>query len=428
MIIIGRLILKSWINHLTLYSSIWTLVLWLYSLRLVAYYPIITEAWIMIFSAWFMLYIGTGCVLLINAINKNKTIERLQITGLKNENEDMLLYIKYLKIAIIILSAVSFVGIIIQWLILIKHFGSIAGILVQGGKVYQLRVRDPSTTKIPYITSLYLVAINFAGIYAAMRRKFTIVIFIPFILAIIQSIGAMGRAGLLFSAVLFLSSYLIFSKTIAVKNHRKLSFKSIIITLAILAMLAITADYIKTLRFSEIWPRKYFGSKSFSKLQKLPFFTPSVYIYLSANPVVFSEYLKSGGENTYLGWYTFAPIYHLLAKVGLVKITSYYQKFYLTPVPSNTGTYLRELHADFKEVGVLLYPFLLGILCTYLYIKPIKKLWQVVTLSNLYVIVVLSYAYNAMFLGGWVLSFIVALVSSLTIQHFVERSLYRPFS
>jgi oligosaccharide repeat unit polymerase len=66
---------------------------------------------------------------------------------------------------------------------------------------------------------------------------------------------------------------------------------------------------------------------------------------------------------------TLAPVYRVLAKLGFDTHTSRYQVFYKTPAPANTGTYLREVHADFGVLGVLLIPFLMGFVTTVIWFR-----------------------------------------------------------
>jgi oligosaccharide repeat unit polymerase len=200
-------------------------------------------------------------------------------------------------------------------------------------------------------------------------------------------------------------------KNTAINSSRN-TLRNIVIIIVVLIILVIVADYVRIARFMEIGLKRYYSSNSFNQLANIPYFTPSIYIYFSGNPVVFSEYLKAGGEQVFPGWYSLAPIYHFLGKFGLFKYVTFYQKFYFTPIPLNTGTYLRELHADYGIWGILGFPFLLGALSAYLSLKNTKRLWEFVLLVYIFVIIIFSVFYNAMQLGGWLITLIVAVFIS----------------
>jgi hypothetical protein len=57
-IVASRLILKSWLNPLSLYSCIWGFCLTVYEWGLIQYYPISRLAAILIVAAWLSLYFG----------------------------------------------------------------------------------------------------------------------------------------------------------------------------------------------------------------------------------------------------------------------------------------------------------------------------------------------------------------------------------
>ena len=73
---------------------------------------------------------------------------------------------------------------------------------------------------------------------------------------------------------------------------------------------------------------------------------------------------------------------------------------------TNTGTYIRELHADFGVIGVFLVPFLLGLLITWLWFKfyEEKSLVVFTFLVYLYVVVGFSFLVMSSRLNQWFMS------------------------
>ena len=104
--------------------------------------------------------------------------------------------------------------------------------------------------------------------------------------------------------------------------------------------------------------------------------SPSLYLYLSSDVGVLSQYLRSEGTSypemdyTQFGQNTFLPVYNFLSKFGFIDRVSGYQRGYFIPMWTNTGTYIRELHADFGITGILLGPYLIGLLITWIAFIP----------------------------------------------------------
>ncbi|MCB9247183.1 MAG: O-antigen polysaccharide polymerase Wzy [Ignavibacteriales bacterium] len=73
---------------------------------------------------------------------------------------------------------------------------------------------------------------------------------------------------------------------------------------------------------------------------------------------------------------------------------------------TNTGTYIRELHADFGTTGVLLVPYLLGLIITWLWFKfhENKSLFTLVFLVYLYIIIGFTFLMMVTRLNQWFLA------------------------
>lgn len=406
MIIAGYLMLKRWFNHLTIYSVIWTIVLGLYSLRLIGYYSLIPRAWVLIILGWIALYLGSTVVLCAK-----KTIRAESMADRSLNDTNFKKYIKTLRIAIIVSSMIGFLGILSQWHGLIKIFGNIRTAFAYSNLIYQFRVGGV-IGGIPYLSSFILTASTLGGVYSRLRNRIDVVSILPLIFAVIQGMTTMARAGIIIAGTLFISAYLISSKFLSIKR------KIVVPIIVVFCFILFGSEKIRSTRGVTESYEKYGESEFLSNLRDFSFITPSIYLYTSGHPVVFSEYLKKGREEFYPGWYTFAPIYRLLAKFDIVKRPSYYQPFYLTPVPMNTGTYLREIHADFGVVGVLFFPFLLGFICTTLFLTPRFSVLRIIILSYLYVIVIMSFTCNAAGLGYWMISFLITIL----ITHRIEKT------
>ena len=47
-VLLGKVLMGRWVNHLSVYSGIWTVSLGLYSLKWIPYHTLTTEAWLYI--------------------------------------------------------------------------------------------------------------------------------------------------------------------------------------------------------------------------------------------------------------------------------------------------------------------------------------------------------------------------------------------
>jgi hypothetical protein len=146
-------------------------------------------------------------------------------------------------------------------------------------------------------------------------------------------------------------------------------------------------------------------------------------MYLSVNNGVLNEYLKDDVEHVVWGRYTLAPFWRIISKLGFDTYVGFYQSwFYLTPVAANTGTYIRELHADFGVGGVVIVPYLLGLLCSmYWYrVQRTNSYKDITILSHLYAVVGMSWFVMLTQLGGWVLSLVVGTI----VAHYIDKNRY----
>lgn len=420
MIIIGRIMLGGWFNHLTLYSLIWTFTLFLNSLRLIKYKPIIIEAWILIFTAWISLYLGTAVVVLCKKIYSMPEENNHK----KNEAElcGSAYYIRMLGVTIAIFCLLGFIGIITLYYDLIKIFKNIFIALGYAGILYQLRV-EGIVGGMPYLSSFLYSASWLAGVYTAIRRRINLLTILPLLLIAIHAFLMMARWGALMGAFLFLVAYLYSSKYLNPKATRVIKRKMLIPVIIAILLALFVSEQVRLLRGVIESFKTYGGTETIEKLRNVPFFSPSIYFYLSGNPVVLSEYLKKGGEKNFPGSYTFAPLYRFLAKFDIISRPSYYQPFYYTPVPMNTGTYIREIHADFGEAGVLLFPFFIGLLCGAIFLASTLRMSNLLILAYANLIIFTSFVVNAMSLGYLIISFFLSLGTLLVIKHYARKKL-----
>jgi len=420
--IAGRLLLGQWFNHLSIYSAIWVGMLSLYEMRLIAYKPIAPLAWFFIALAWFMLYLGSATVICARAATGHVLTPQISSKGVTIDKKPALSdSARALRIAVIVLSAVAASSTIAQWVSLINSFGSIRAVIYSANQIYQLRIAYEIWQGIPYMGSVALAACSLSGMYVAMRGRLTIVSVLPLVIVGLNGVAGMGRAGILIGGVLFLSSFVLYP-------HWKLSKVKVFVVVFFVAILIAASSMFISAHRSLVTTFKS-ETPAMKTLRTYVPFGPSLYFYLSGPPVVFSEYLKSGGENAFFpGSRTFAPFFNVLSHLGIGGEHSTYGVDYYTPEAMNVGTYLKDIHVDFGAWGILLFPYLLGSICTEIYLMNKKKatMLYVVLLAHLYVIIVLSFDVAATKLGYWMVSLIVSIALSVVLEH--SHGHYKPES
>ncbi len=403
--IVGRFLFGRWYNHVSLYALVWGAGLALYELRLINYAPLKSEVWLMILYAWIAFALGSVVYILARSAARVPNIER--VTAISAHSRFM--ESRLLAIFTFILSIVALATTLQHWSVLIDQFGSVTDVLMNGYKVYRMRVADQLPGMIPYFDSFSLTASFFGGLYSSRVGKIKPLTLLPLFIVIVEDIGIAGRAKMLMAAILFTSAYFIAKVgQVRTRTAQPGRWKRLLATGLIVAIFLVAAEFVRNIRGA--FESFYGASRKLSKLEDYAFLTPSLYMYLSSHFGVFNAYWKAEAEHPFPGSNTFAPLFRVLAKWELAESVPYYQRFYNIPFSSNTGTYLRELHADFGAAGILVVPFLLSLACTILWVRLRHRfrLATVSLLTHLYVIVIFSFLYQATRLGYWVVSLVIA--------------------
>lgn len=390
--LIGKFYFKTWFNSVVIYSLIWGVLLSLYELKLFNYYRLSSEAWLFIIASYFSFLIGA----LLPFIAKPK------ITTYNSKpiqpNKHIHLSDKLLVRLILVFGLIGLLVAVLNWKFLIDKYGSIAGVFLNANIIYGLRVKGEIPESIPYIGSVVYISLFFAGIHSAKHGRITMITFLPIIAIVLKDMAGFGRANIMVAAFLLSSTFFIckyYFKRFQLNLTNKNLTKSIVSWSLILTIAILSASIIKTSRGSY---ESFEGETSPLKgIRGGLIISPSVYLYASSHIAVFSKYLDEPKEKTSLGQNTFLPIYSILSKFNLLDRPSDYQRFYTVPMESNTGTYLRELHADFGVIGPVLIPFLLGLFISIFW----NRLLRIGGVVNLAVLTYLFTIVGISFLMMW---------------------------
>jgi oligosaccharide repeat unit polymerase len=391
MMLIARWVCGRWFNHLSLYSFVWSVSVLALQSHLIAYHAVVPEAWFHIFVAWLAIYAGTAIFRLASppAPVAKREFPNLNMSRLR----DVILVFSLAGFASTAVLAVNIVRRL--------NLGLILALMQQANQIYSLRFNG-EVSGLTYVVFLPYAGCVLAGIYAARLGRVTLIGTMPLVAMLLDGIVSMQRAGILYGILLFSFSYFFTPKSakLLVPTWQKIAVTGA----ALLAFLLVT--------FHRGGTPVYAGEQeTLVRAGDVVSILPPLYLYASGPIVCFSEYLKHPEEDGKDLWgrYMFASIYRFLSKFGADTYVPYYQHFYNTPIPVNTGTYLREIYADFGAVGIFAFPFTLGLVIPLLEAGS-RGTFSVIALSFLYVVIALSFTLNFVGSGGWYFPIPIALL------------------
>lgn len=387
-IAVAKLLCRRWINHLSLYSGVWTLSLCTYECRLIGYNYIKGEAWVFIFAAWTAVYLGSACGRLFVSPPARQYIRVTEVDK------------KSLAKAIVLLSIAGLASSVVLARHIIEQLDSnlFLALLAQGNKIYSMRF-DGDLSGLAYVGFLPYAASALAGSHAAISGKLSSISVLPLLALSIDGVLSMQRAGMVIGAILFVAALHLTPSQLRFRWTR--AQKVAVVVLLVMGSVGVTA----VRGVSSVFESQ--GSTLNEISDRVPSL-PSVYMYLSAPPAGLSAYLENPGADgrEFWGRYTFAPVNRLLAKFGADTYVPYYAEFYSTPVSINTCTFIREIYSDFGGIGVIVFPFVLGGGITILESHKAKLPAQVV-LAHLYVVILFSFSCLILITGYWYVSLVV---------------------
>lgn len=420
-IVVGKLIFKKWINHLTLYCVIMGGGTFFYELKLLPYYDLIPLAWFFLISSSLAFLLG-----ILTVINAKSLFPKDQIFS-KKENLLLPIFIdngEALKYSVLLFSIIGMLVAIQRWVVLIQMFGSIPAVLLNAAVIYRLNVNGEIKDFIPILPSFVYVAVFLSGIYTAYKGRFSFLTFLPFIGIVLKELTYFGRGEILLSLMEFLFSFFLFRHLLSADASERFTFskKNAFFATTILVVFLITsASFIRTTRGAY---ENYIGaSKGLKQLKGNFFISPSIYLYLSSDVGVLSKYLDSNGENTKFAENSFFIVHVFLSRLGLIERPLDFQKGYHIPMWTNTGTYIRELHADFGILGVFLVPYLIGTLITWMWFKFYEEKSLIVFAFLVYFYLIIGFSFLVMVtrLNQWFMSLFIIVVYLPFLQKLAMR-------
>jgi oligosaccharide repeat unit polymerase len=418
-VLLGRWMFGRWFNHVSVYGATWGTSLALFHIGLIRYYPLESETWMVIVAGWLAFVLGSATVVGARYSLQGNARKDPGTTEMSSDEHTLLLKTLWMTNVIVLLDAVH------QLYILTRLVGNITNFFAVGKLVYTLRVHEGLPGAIPYIGSLSLPACLLAGLYTSLVGRLKLVATIPLVAMIIGSITNMTRAFIIIGALLFLTGYFLNTRKISFEAGAKATgkFRRAVLVLLVVALFVSGMEIV---RGNRGMTERFVGATT--TLEKLgrgagSFLTPSVVLYVTTHHGVLNQYLKRDIENPPIGNYTFAPIWRVLSVLGFDTYVNQHPIFYRVPAMVNTGSYLRDLHADYGMAGVVAGPFLLGLLASVFWFRyeRTRTLFDLMILGHIYVAVGMSLFVLATQMGNWFTGLLFGLVIASMYSRKMQR-------
>jgi len=420
-LLLGKYYFKKHINPISIYSFIWTGLLTFFHLKLIKYDNLSIYAWIIILFAYLSFILGIlvyfTAIRIFNS-NTNQTQE-MKISAIFSLDGKILIYL------VVFFSVLGLIGALQHWNILINKFGSLVEVFLHLGLIRQMTVRGEIEGILPYISAFSFVAIFFAALYSAWKRRITLISFLPLVAIILKDTAAAGRVGILIGFLEFGLTYVFTSyylNNFRNKEKKKHNFNIYFSIVLVVVIFLTSIFFIKGLRGGS---EDLTGAgRGISSLRNNLFITPTLYLYFSGHVGVLSKYLEKDIEKARFGENTFRFVYNVFDKFGFTDNAEMYQRGYYIPVWINTGTFLRELHADFGISGTLLFLFILGIIISSVWVSFYKSgnITYLVLLVYLGLIIALSFLMMITRLTTWPISLLTILLVLSIIEKFFDKT------
>lgn len=362
---VGVFLFGKFYNPISLYTIVWAIAVCTHASGLMVFHEMRPFTWGVIFFSHF-LFIG-GCFL-------GTCIHRSPIVLFHERND--LLTKKQMLYCIWVTLALSAVAIIGNIKTMISHYGF--DLFSKVTQIYADRVNELEHFEtIPYLGSFIFISLPLLGCYTK-KFGFSFVVLPGFALVCLNSLVSGGRAGIIFSMLLFLSAYFCTSgKSLGLSIGKKIVLSIGLIALSLM-IVGISEQRTVGIQMSYATPlyMDLFG-------ENIALYKGIAYV---AAPIgALNEYL--GTCDFHFGENTFLTIYNILAKVGLCGRVDQYQEFFSTPSSCNVATWVREIIEDFSLVGAVFFIPLFGYFSTFFYCRakerPLmsyKIIWSVFSL------------------------------------------------
>lgn len=388
----GKYAFGQWFNHLSLYSAIWGIALFLFELRLIDYYPLEHETWAILFVGSLSFVIGALTVWAYKKAVPGQSRASREISDPIHLDDKNLQ--RSLTRVLWILNVITFAAVLQHWYVTVKLVGGIPQVLVLGNLLYSYRIEHGMPGGVPYLKSLTLLSSMLGGVLTAMTGRLKFAALVPLVTVFLGELVAQGRSLLIQSGIFFMAGYLLTRPHIIQRSRVQtvgVRIRRFAVLALVVAVMVMATELIRSNRGGMV--SNFSGTTSaLKKYNRDWVFSPSLYLYLTANYGVLNQYLKHNHGDAPWGGNSWGPVYHILEKLGSTTRLQSYGTFYPTPAVANTGTYLLDLYEDYGLGGIVVYPYLLALLTSIVWFRLREnfRFSTLVILSSLLAIVVMS--------------------------------------
>jgi oligosaccharide repeat unit polymerase len=426
-IFLGKHLFQKWFNHLSLYSVIWVLMITFYELKIIPYIDLTIETWVVIISSFFCFLLG-----IITLTTARDALGRPKVTfehskfhiDIFRDNGRLIRWFIFAFSLIGILSALQ------HWMVLIDEFGNVMNVLINSFKIYRMRLSGEIKGVVPYLWLFGYFGVALAGIYTAYKNRITFLSLLPLIAVILKESARFTRAGILFALLEFLLSFIFFRHLLSKSETKTFGFNKLKIIPSVIVMAIILFLAASLVKIARNPTESFEGTQSsLTQYEGGILISPSLYFYMSSHLGVLDRYLEKDNENLIFGAQTFFTVYSILQNFNLVDRPDYQSRGYYIPYWSNTATYLRDLHSDFGYLGILLFPFLLGLLTTFFWCRYYEnhRIIDLIVMIFLNLIIGFSFFKLIMQLPNWTFGLLIVGISLMFIEK-INRNKYSDYS
>jgi oligosaccharide repeat unit polymerase len=285
-----------------------------------------------------------------------------------------------LRSLLIVTNAVGTLGVALQWYYVMHAFGGAAALFRQIALVYVYRTTGAleMAPLAGYLASIAHAASYLGGCYIGFRGKSKLLPLWSLSIVVLTSLVMMGRASLLWGGLLFLNGILL-SRIVAREGSDSGSptnFKMVLrLTVLAVALFGLMLGIRQIRGGGDNFRSTASSFRDYSNLSYSndgSFFWNALlsnYVYVTGSLPALTRALEQGtGLPQNWGTNTFGCIFRALG----VSVPRYLEFTYI-PFPFNVYTALADWYWDFGWAGVLVIPFVAGLISSFLFEKALTK-------------------------------------------------------
>jgi oligosaccharide repeat unit polymerase len=348
-----------WLNPPVLFFGVWFLNFFVYQFDFVFQFYKVTLSpkteWLFVVS-FIVFFLGSTVVALF------RNTKPVSVLAIEPSEYSYLLLLKKLTIVYFVLVVLGLVG---KYTILIAHYGNpfshleqIRELIVSGQLVYPPILQVFSVFR-------YVLVLNLAVLVVFSQKKKVMIWFlvVSVIASFFTDLAVAGRGGFL-NVFLFLVGGLIaasFAKgfRLHLKHYAALA-GSVVVLVGIFG--------------GVLYVRHH--QKNF-----LPRFAGSAYLYFTGTIPAVESFVSKPFESKIPGYFTFSAPYQFadaaLRLIGKGFLSPDEQKSYYAPItdkgPFNSAGHLAYYYSDFREIGIIVIPFLMAFIASWLFFSVSER-------------------------------------------------------